>query len=295
MKSIVSYEDRGKWGDSKWRGNCSGHLIVDLCNHFQPRNFVDICEGSGTSGDVCRELDINYTGLDLHKGFDFTKDSVLEAVGHHSDLVWSHPPYHDMIKYSGHVWGDQRLEGDTSNCHNYEEFLEKSQLMLLNQRDATNNNGIYTTLIGDMRRKGQYYPMQSDLIKLLPSNELLSIVIKQQNNHLSSFKSYNGKFIPILHEYLIIWKRKSKSLISVSYDKARELKQNISMTWRNLIRIALGKLKGKDRLSNIYLEVEKIAGEKLASNKHWKAKVRQTLQQHFTSVERGVWALPLTS
>ena len=28
--SVVSYPDRGPWGDFRYRGNCSGHLVKDL-------------------------------------------------------------------------------------------------------------------------------------------------------------------------------------------------------------------------------------------------------------------------
>jgi hypothetical protein len=28
--SVVSYPDRGPWGDSRYRGNCSGYLVKDL-------------------------------------------------------------------------------------------------------------------------------------------------------------------------------------------------------------------------------------------------------------------------
>lgn len=28
--SILSFPERGHWGDAKWRGNCSGHVYKDL-------------------------------------------------------------------------------------------------------------------------------------------------------------------------------------------------------------------------------------------------------------------------
>ena len=30
MQSIVSYKDRGNFGDSKYRGNCTGYIIKDF-------------------------------------------------------------------------------------------------------------------------------------------------------------------------------------------------------------------------------------------------------------------------
>ncbi len=117
MKSVMSFPERGKWGDSRWRGNCSGHVIRELVEHFRPQTFVDACEGSGTSGDVCRELGVQYVGLDLHKGNDFTRDFVLAALPWEqgADVAFSHPPYHSMIQYSGNVY--PVVDGnDTSKC-----------------------------------------------------------------------------------------------------------------------------------------------------------------------------------
>ncbi len=42
MESVVSYMERGKYGNSKYRGNCSGFVIKDLIKQFykgsKPKN-----------------------------------------------------------------------------------------------------------------------------------------------------------------------------------------------------------------------------------------------------------------
>jgi hypothetical protein len=254
--------------------------------------FVDACEGSGTSGDVCRELGCQYVGLDLHKGNDFTKDSILTSLPREADTCFTHLPYADMIQYSGKQWGNQIVQSDLSNPNiSKAEFLEKSQLALLNQREATREGGLYATLIGDMRKNGQFWSFQADYQNMMPKNELLSVVIKVQHNCMSDGKTYGGSFIPILHEYLLIWKKKQVSLFQISLDKAIEFRNQIASTWRNAIRIALMKLNGKGSLKEIYAEVEKVAKHLIEKNQHWEAKIRQTLQKHFMSVERGVWAI----
>lgn len=290
MQSVVSYPDRGKWGKSNWRGNTSGHIIVDLIDHFKPQLFVDVCEGGGTSRDVCHDMGVQYVGLDLHKGNDFTRDFVLSQLPRPADICFSHPPYANMIQYSGSVWGDGPIDGDTSLCE-VDEFLEKSQVMLLNQREATREGGIYTTLIGDMRKNGDYRSFQADFIQMMPKNELLNVVIKMQHNMMSNKTHYSGsRFIPIIHEYLLIWKKTAKPLFAVTWDKAKEIKRQIAATWRSAIRIALMRLGGRATLKEIYAEVEQIAQNLIKNNNNWQAKVRQQLQYHFTSVERGVWA-----
>lgn len=291
MKSLVSYPKRGAWGDSQYRGNCSGFIIKDLIDHFKPKLFVDVCEGSGTSGQVCSEMGIQYVGLDLHKGHDFTHDYVLNALPCPGDIVWSHPPYSNIIKYSGHVYGDKPIKNDTSHCDEINQFLAMSQVMLMNQREATRDGGIYTSLIGDIRKNGSFRSLQSDFISMMPKSELISVVVKAQHNCKSDYRSYSGSFIPILHEYLLIWRKSRKSLFTISYESAKLLQKQIATTWRTVIRIVMMKLGKPAPLSEIYKEVEKVAGDKIASNENWKAQIRQKLQEYHVNVQRGVWSL----
>lgn len=290
MKSVMSFPNRGSWGNSSWRGNTSGHVIKELINHFNPKLFVDACEGSGTSRDVCKDLNVNYAGLDLYNGNDFTKDYILSQLPHEADICFSHPPYHNMIVYSGEVYGQKAIPGDTSRCETSEEFISKSQVMLLNQREATKSGGVYCTLIGDQRKNGVFNSYQADFISMMPKDELLSVAIKLQHNCLSDNRQYSGNFIPILHEYLLIWKKKQKSLIAVSFDIASELQSRVATTWRNAIRVVMMKHK-QAPLNIIYDEIEKIAAHLITNNENWKAKIRQLLQKHYTNVQRGVWAL----
>lgn len=294
MKSVMSFPERGNYGNSNWRGNTSGYVIKELIQHFNPKLFVDACEGSGTSRDVCKEMGIEYVGLDLYKGQDFTKDSILTQLPRPADICFTHPPYHDMIAYSGSVYGKEILTGDTSHCRNVEEFISKSQVMLMNQREATKEGGIYCTLIGDQRGgslgKGNFRSYQADFISMMPKEELLSVAIKLQHNCMSDTRVYSGSFIPIMHEYLLIWKKKAKSLFAISFDIASELQSRVATTWRNAIRIVMMKLQKAD-LNTIYNEIEKVAASLIANNPNYKAKIRQTLQKHYNNVERGVWSL----
>ena len=295
MQSLVSYPSRGAYGKSNYRGNCSGHLIADLIDHFQPTTFVDATMGSGTTRDVCQEKGVLYKGLDIHTGFDVVKHSIRSFIKRDADMVFSHPPYHDMIDYEAERKKHQlptMVANDLSACASYEEFLEKSQVMLFNQREATKKGGVYTTLIGDYRKKGVFHSTQSDYIQLMPKDELISVVIKAQHNTQSSFRTYrSGSFVPIMHEYLLIWKRKEATIYQVLRTKLEEYKQTIKGTWRSVVRVALMNLNGTANLSAIYEEVLKIAEDKVRNNHHFQAKIRQTLQRYFSQVDRGVWSL----
>lgn len=68
-----------------------------LFETLHPQVFTDPTVGSGASVEVARELGIEAYGLDLHSGFNLLKQRILDVVGKPSDLVMSHPPYHNLI------------------------------------------------------------------------------------------------------------------------------------------------------------------------------------------------------
>jgi hypothetical protein len=110
-----------------------------------------------------RDLGIEAYGLDLHSGFNILKQRILEVVGKPSDLVLSHPPYHNIVVYSRNVWGRAAHPDDLSRCEKEEEFVEKLTVALKNQRHATRAGGYYGAIIGDIRRGGAYSSFQADL------------------------------------------------------------------------------------------------------------------------------------
>lgn len=294
MQSILSYPDRGPWGDASWRGNCSGYIYRDLFNLFKPKIFTDPMMGSGTSIEVAREMGIIGHGLDLYSGFDATFDSILLTVGEPSDLIVSHPPYHTMINYSKDVWGKEAHPRDLSCCSSPEEFHEKMQAVLLNQRDATKPDGYYGTIIGDLRRNGEYISSQAELIARMPASELRAVLIKQQHNCVSNSRNYAKLVMPrINHEFILIWQKIRVPVISLLRTLASAQQARLTGTWNSIVGLVLQRLGGKADLPAIYAEVSRSAPDRLQSNPHWKAKVRQTLQlsKKFTACERGVWLL----
>lgn len=88
-------------------------------------------------------MKIEAYGLDLHSGFNILRDSILERVGKPADCVISHPPYGQMVVYSGNVWGKEAHPDDLSRCTDDADFNEKLQIALLNQREATSGGGYY--------------------------------------------------------------------------------------------------------------------------------------------------------
>lgn len=295
--SIVSYPNRGHWGNSKWRGNTSGHIVKELIEYYEPRTFVDPAVGGGTSTDVVKDLrscgyEIEYFGLDLHSGFNLLADSLSERIkGNRADLVFFHPPYDSIIPYSGSMWGNPHPD-DLSRCTDYEDFLMKMRVAMQNIYDAVKPGKNYSILIGDVRRQGKFTSIQADLIQLAPGT-LEAIVIKAQHNVLSDNRRYSGKFFPIQHEYLLNFKKSEVifGMLDSALNISRRLQTLARANWRGTIFSALRVLGGSAALSEIYQVIEETARNKTAARPNWKARVRAELQLHFKPLERGVWAI----
>ena len=58
MQSIVSYKERGNYGNAKYRGNCSGYIIKDLIEQFfpntTPKKFIEVFSGRWNWKRCCK-------------------------------------------------------------------------------------------------------------------------------------------------------------------------------------------------------------------------------------------------
>lgn len=67
----------------------------------------------------------------------------------------------------------------------------------------------------------------------------------------------------------------------------------VSPSWKSVVSIALTRLNGEAVLKQIYDVVTQVAPDKIQKNKHYEAKIRQVLQQHFTRVKKGCYVINL--
>jgi len=205
MTSVVSYPDRGPWGNARYRGNCSGHLVKDLILRFNCQSVFDPAEGGKTVRDVVtginkfRRRNIYYEGRDLAHDWDIVTGLMPEKQ---FDMVWFHPPYWDIIKYSDNP-------SDLSNCKTLDEFEQKLNRSVERLLDVVNPGGIIAILIGDKRKSGKYFALIRTLLVNSNIGQLKSIIIKLQHNCQSDNKCYshNPFLIPIKHEYCLIYQK----------------------------------------------------------------------------------------
>lgn len=207
MNSILSYPIRGPYGNSKYRGNCSGYLIKDILLYYKPNKFLECFAGSGTGFDVARELGYtNSVHLDLNDRFG-NFNLLTDRLPTGFDLVFSHPPYWNIIKYSGknNVWGDKTYKDDLSHIEDYEEYINKLNIINKKIYDIIVPGGRHVILIGDVRKKGKYFSIIKDMVWY---GEIEAHLIKVQHNTKSQNKKYaNNNFIPIAHEHVLVFRK----------------------------------------------------------------------------------------
>lgn len=289
--SVCSYPSRGQHGDNKYRGNCTGFIVKDFAeSYLRPQGlFADPSIGGGTSPDVARELGLDFIGTDLHQGFNLLTDDFATYMGRQANAIFWHPPYWDMITYSGNMWGTEKNPWDLSTM-SLDDFNEAMVVALMNIHDATESGGHYGILMGNLRRKGTYYNLSS-MVERMAAAPLVDEIIKIQHNTTSGNRSYNGKLVRIAHEKLMVFRKKAQAaLYFLSKTMARHEKA-IALTWKASVRRVLQSSGMEMPLADIYKAIEPYA--KARENEHWQAKVRQCLQdeRYFQRVSTGVYVL----
>ena len=113
MTTHWTFPKRGDWAthDAKWRGNWSPYIPRNILLRYSKENDIAL--------ERCKEkIDFEHNGADgkvyLHKGdarnLDFISDESI-------DLICTHLPYADIIKYS------EDIDEDLSHLK-VKEFLE---------------------------------------------------------------------------------------------------------------------------------------------------------------------------
>ena len=296
LTSIVSYPERGEGGSNRYRGNCSPKLIEDLIGFFKPHEVCDYMCGSGTTKAVADKAGIISHTYDLHSGFDILNCDIPER----SEFTFWHPPYWDIITYSDVMYKSAEVEKkygydpkkfDLSRIQSWDEFVEVMNYSMMKQYTALEKGGRMAVLMGDIKKKGKLYSMLAEITK---PGTLENIIIKAQHNCFSDRTKYSGKFIPILHEYVMIVRKDNSLIVPVMLTKkeAQDIRDMKEATWRDVVASVLEQYNGAVTLNRIYEQIE--AHEKAKKNQWWKEKVRQTLQkypQYFSHDGRGMWSL----
>lgn len=201
--SIHGAPGRGRYGRSGYRGNCSGLLIRDLLRFYQPQSVLDPMAGGGTCQDVCAELGINCTSLDLKSGFNAVDPGAYEQLGEF-EFIWLHPPYWRMIQWTD----DPRCLG---NAPTLGQFLEDLRQVFANCREVLVQGGRLAVLMGDWRYQGRYQALPFRTFQAAEEEgfelDAPEIVRFSHGTTSAGRAQYSSSFIPRLHELCLVFRK----------------------------------------------------------------------------------------
>lgn len=306
LTSFMAFPERKEGGKNTWRGNCSPEVIrkiiafVQQCLPLRKREeflLLDPMCGSGTSHDVASEMGIQSVQYDLNPSpangrgnWNALKDEVEDCA----DLVFLHPPYHNIIKYSGYMWGKPHPD-DLSRCETYEDFIYRLNLVIKKLFFSLRGKGFLALLVGDIRQKGEFHSIANDVIGL---GTMKSWIVKGQFNCTSSSRSYSSRypFIPITTEHLLLFQKEDMIQIPFFYTKSGVIslleEDNTELTWFNLLCAVMEDLGGTVTLQELYMTLEE--HPKAKKNSHYKERLRATIYEHrkyFQTNGKGTYRL----
>ncbi len=231
MNTVWSFTKRGDWAthDAKWRGNWSPYIPRNLILRYSKEGdtVLDQFAGGGTTLVEAKLLNRNVIGVDVNdvalnrckEKIDFEWENAgqvnlrkgdarnLEFIKDQSiDLICTHPPYANIIKYS------EDIENDLSHLK-VKDFLEEMKLVAKECYRVLKKDKFCTILMGDTRQKGHVIPMSFEVMKIFEAEgfKTKEIIIKEQHNcRATGFWKTNSvkyNFLLLAHEYLFVFRK----------------------------------------------------------------------------------------
>lgn len=306
LTSFMAFPERKEGGKNTWRGNCSPEVVRRIITFvrqslpFRKKEdflLLDPMCGSGTSHDVAESMGLRSVQYDLNPevpngqgGWNALRDEVKDCA----DMIFLHPPYHGIIKYSGYMWGKAHPD-DLSRCENYEDFIEKLNMVIKKLFLSLRGQGFLALLVGDIRQKGMFHSIANDVMNI---GTMKSWIVKGQFNCSSSTRTYSSRypFIPITTEHLLLFQKENVIQFPFSYRKTGMfflLEQDCTeLTWFTMICAVMEHLGGTARLQELYEIFED--HPRARANKFYKERLRATIYEHrshFQTNGRGLYRL----
>lgn len=234
--TVWSFPERGYWAthNPSFKGNWAPQIPRNLILRYSKSGdlVLDQMCGYGTTLIECKLTGRNAKGFDINPkmvemsrknlkfnmGGDILEVNIEVQVGdarnlrdvkdNSIDLIATHPPYADIIKYS-----EGKIEEDLSNIHDIDKFCEEMERVASECFRVLKPRKYCGILIGDTRRKRYFVPIAYRVMnKFIDVGfKLKEDVIKQQWQCKSTpywtQKSKDYNFLLIMHEHLFIFEK----------------------------------------------------------------------------------------
>ena len=229
MTTIWSFRDRGCWATHNplYRGNWSPYIPRNIILRYSRENDIvlDQFVGGGTTLVEAKLLNRKSIGIDINpkaisickKVLDFNikkqgkvcllkgnAQSLNKIKDNSIDLICTHPPYANIIRYS------EGLKNDLSLL-NVKDYLKAMESVANESYRVLKKDKYCAILIGDTRKNGKVIPLGFSVMNVFidAGFTLKEIIIKEQHNcratgfWKSSSIKYN--FLLLAHEYLFVF------------------------------------------------------------------------------------------
>lgn len=230
--TVWSFPNRGKWAthDAKYRGNFSPYVAKNIILRYSKPNdlVLDQFVGGGTTLIECKLNNRNAIGVDINpNAVEITKNKLnfdsnndvkidvklgnacdLKDIENESiDLICTHPPYADIIKYS-----DEKIDGDLSWLK-YKDFLVEIEKVATECFRVLKRGKFCAVVMGDTRKNGMVQPLGFEVMQRFVNAgfKQKEIIIKEQHNcKATGFWKTNSEkynFLLLAHEYVFVFKK----------------------------------------------------------------------------------------
>lgn len=200
-------------GSRKYRGATPSHVIWNVIHRFTQRGEVvlDPFCGSGTTLDVCRDLDRKGIGFDVAPAREDVKNADARSLplkNESVDLVFMDPPYADNLEYSD----DPRCIGKLKANGQYQRAM---RMALRESIRILRKERVLAIYVCDIFKKGKaFYPLGFELFSIAREEGLDPVDIVAVARHNKTLKMGNyrraadeGGFFLRGFNYLLLFRK----------------------------------------------------------------------------------------
>lgn len=164
LSSVWNFGNRDNYaGDSHFYGNAPTQVVEQCILRLSNEEdlIIDPMAGSGTTVDVCKTFRRKVKAFDLtptRKDIIQNDSRKIPIKNNSADMIFLHPPYMDMVKYS--------IKKNDISREKLNGFIEGMREVISEIHRVLKPNKYVCILIGDVVRKGKFIPLTRKLASI---------------------------------------------------------------------------------------------------------------------------------